>query len=121
MFIFAIKLISDYGLILKETSDIQIKNWWKDSDEPFITNCSYFNAVICWILWLIFTFQLYSVFYMYLPTLLIALIIHCGRMRPESRRNELLEWRLRICPALFRQVSEILHGRIFDPDSRINR
>ena len=26
-------------------------NWWHSAQEPFITNCSYLNAGICWALW----------------------------------------------------------------------
>lgn len=27
-------------------------NWWKSKDEQFITNGNWFNAIICWFLWL---------------------------------------------------------------------
>ena len=26
-------------------------NWWKDKKEKWITNASFFNAIICWIVW----------------------------------------------------------------------
>ena len=30
---------------------LQTKNWWHQKDEAWITNCSPYNAFICWILW----------------------------------------------------------------------
>lgn len=30
------------------TISINWQNWWKDKDENFITNGSWFNAVMCW-------------------------------------------------------------------------
>lgn len=29
-------------------------NWWASKDEKFITNDSYFNAALCWVLWSVF-------------------------------------------------------------------
>ena len=43
-----------YRLILIDyhTVAINFYNWWKSSKEPFLTNASYFNAFICWVLFL---------------------------------------------------------------------
>jgi len=30
------------------------ENWWHHKTDPFFTNCSPYNALICWFLWLIF-------------------------------------------------------------------
>lgn len=38
-------------------------NWWKYSHEPFITNISKFNAIVCWLVWMgIDTFNLICIF-----------------------------------------------------------
>ena len=33
------------------TQKIVSENWWKDENEPFLTNCSYVNAFQCWLFW----------------------------------------------------------------------
>jgi hypothetical protein len=57
------------------------ENWWKYPDEPFITNCSAFNAMICWSMW---TFsRMFIFFFMYIfPFVLIQLFVKYRMGRP---------------------------------------
>ena len=29
-------------------------NWWKNKDEPFVTNGSFINATVAWVIWIAF-------------------------------------------------------------------
>lgn len=41
-------------------------NWWKKKSEPFVTNASYFNASVCWVLFSFWCFFLVLQFIMIL-------------------------------------------------------
>jgi len=38
---------------------LQKYNYWHSKTDPWITNCSPYNAFICWVLWLAFEFMFY--------------------------------------------------------------
>ena len=57
-------------------------NWWHDKKEPFLTNCSFVNALFCWLFWPIFiiyvlTFCLYGS--MFVVNIILAPFYHKPR------------------------------------------
>jgi hypothetical protein len=46
------------AIIDYQTVSINFENWWKTKEEPFLTNASYYNAGICWILNLLALFTM---------------------------------------------------------------
>ena len=56
-------------------------NWWHDKSEPWLTNCSLINALVCWILWPVFMLYL-IMFAVAVPVKFISLIFDMrGRQR----------------------------------------
>jgi hypothetical protein len=39
-------------LLTKMTVTLMFDNWWQHEDEPFVTNCSWLTATLCWGAWL---------------------------------------------------------------------
>lgn len=67
-------------------------NWWKKKDEPFLTNASLVNALLAWIIYIIFFFLL---FYITLASISLLLgTIFGGR----SFRRDV--WGRSLCPGL---------------------
>jgi hypothetical protein len=50
---------------------LQKENWWHSKNEPFFTNCSGFNAFVCWWMWICLEMVYYTL-------CLYALILVCG-------------------------------------------
>lgn len=112
---FLIIVVPDFGHILRETSVIQNNNWWQDPDnEPFITNISFFNALICWVLYIFFAVLLYFVIYMYMPVVLVFFCIAIMRESPGSRRQIRLHCQQRILPLLGQLIYSELNGTAFE-------
>ena len=44
-------ILKDIYKLLIISWDLCNQNWWTEFDEPFLTNCSFFNAFCCWIIW----------------------------------------------------------------------
>ena len=44
---------SDLLILIIKTVTITHYNNWQEKDEPFLTNCSKYTALCCWILWFI--------------------------------------------------------------------
>ena len=57
-----------------DTWFLNTNNWWVSKSEPFFTNESIFNAIICWFLWSLLILSLQIIVYIYLPLLLIVLL-----------------------------------------------
>lgn len=97
---FFLIIIPDFGHLLKETSELQNKNWWQSDDEPFLTNVSSFNAIVCWALYIFFCFFLYFVLYMYLPVIFVVNFFALMREPPATRRAIRLHCCRRVLPSL---------------------
>jgi hypothetical protein len=50
------------------------ENWWKNPDEPFFTNGSVINAMICWVLWCAMRFYIFAL--MYISPILCLYILY---------------------------------------------
>ena len=63
-----------------ETWNLNSKNWWQSSEENFLRNESWYNALICWIIWtfLIVIENAILVYFTILTILAIALIKDSG-------------------------------------------
>ena len=59
---------------IKMTYYLNQENWWKHPDEPFFTNCSIFNAILCWVMWLVLRFYIFLFMYIF-PVILITQLI----------------------------------------------
>lgn len=56
------------------TNNLNKDNWWKDPEEPFLTNCSMINAYITWILWILFMPIFFIIRYI-LPIYLVIFVL----------------------------------------------
>ena len=75
MYFFYFKfLVGNFNLAL-DSVFLFTKNDWQSKDEPFITNNSYINAVICQFFWCISTVicWVYFLFLMYIYTIMIII------------------------------------------------
>lgn len=79
-------ILPDFSQLLRDTSHLNSKNWWKNDEEKFLTNISPFNAAMCWFLYGIFAFILFFVIYMYIPVVIIANLIYLIRESPSTRQ-----------------------------------
>jgi hypothetical protein len=70
------------------TCTINKDNYWKDKSDPFITNDSTFNAVVCWIIWIIIITALGLIIF-YTPFLLFGIIITLFRCDFKSLKLSL--------------------------------
>jgi hypothetical protein len=66
-----VEILPDYieGLCVSVT--LLHDNWWHSKEEGFITNCSYINAGICWIMWVgifsqVVNFTVWVILYIFL-------------------------------------------------------
>ena len=76
--------------VCKLTYHLNEENWWTNPDEPFFTNCSAFNAFICWFAWSITRFYIF--FFMYvLPVIMVYAIFK----KPSWR-----SWGAHLCKCL---------------------
>jgi hypothetical protein len=107
-------IIPDFCHLLKETSHLNSKNWWKDDGEKFITNISVFNAIMCWFLYTILAFLLFFVIYMYIPVVIVANLIALMREPPSTRQAIRYQCQFYIMPIIGRQLMSILRGTAFD-------
>ena len=64
----------DFFNVLLVTWNLNKDNTWKSKDEPFITNCSVWNAFICWIFWFAYTMVLWVVVFL-LPAIALCFTI----------------------------------------------
>ena len=53
-----VEILPAYVISLELSVTLLSTNWWHSSSDPFITNASYLNAGICWILWIGIFFQI---------------------------------------------------------------
>ena len=67
-------IIPNFIYFYIETWYLNANNWWISKDEPFFTNESIFNALICWFIWSYIIFILQIMIYIYLPILGIICI-----------------------------------------------
>ena len=69
----------DFKALCKRTIDIYNENWWKNKDDPFITNGDSVNAAVCWVCWGIVAFIIFfSIFFVCpLPKCLTHTNTHC--------------------------------------------
>jgi hypothetical protein len=75
------------------TISITYKNWWQRKDEKFKTNVSWFNAGMCWILWLL----VLSSYVFQISALLATLLESCkscrmARISAENLITMILEY-----------------------------
>jgi hypothetical protein len=70
------------------TWTINKDNYWKDKNDPYITKNNIFNAVMCWIIWLIIIIAFGLVIF-YTPFLFFGFIITLFRLDIKSLRLSL--------------------------------
>jgi len=73
---------------IKMTWTINKDNYWKDKNDPYISNNNIFNAVMCWIIWLIIIIAFGLVIF-YTPFLFFGFIITLFRLDIKSLRLSL--------------------------------
>ena len=79
-------IVPDFFHLLRETWQLNSKNWWKENEENFITNCSAFNAIMCWLLYSVFAFLLFFVICFYIPIVIVVNLIALMREPPSTRQ-----------------------------------
>mmetsp|Transcript_18471 Transcript_18471/g.31612 ORF Transcript_18471/g.31612 Transcript_18471/m.31612 type:complete len:83 (-) Transcript_18471:463-711(-) len=47
-------VLPDFLEVLSLTWNMTQSNWWRSSEEPFWGNCSAFNALVAWSIWLLY-------------------------------------------------------------------
>lgn len=61
--------------ILLKCYQLNEQNWWKSQNEPFVTNESYLNAAVAWIIWLPMYPLMTLFFFIYIPGLLLYSLV----------------------------------------------
>lgn len=59
-------------------------NWWHSKKEPFLTNCSFINALFCWVFWPVFMIYVF-IFVLYASIFVVMLVL--APFVPKMRRN----------------------------------
>ena len=78
--------------VVPQTWHLNNKNWWKTSEEPFFTNCSLFNAAVCWLLWLTFIINILTFVIMVTIMTLAYIFTICKIGHRRSWRRNCYLW-----------------------------
>ena len=57
--LFVGNILPSFFDLIGSTWSLTSKNWWVSEEEDFYQNCSLFNAIVCWFIWLFFSLVIY--------------------------------------------------------------
>lgn len=61
-FLLPFNTVKDIFTLFGSTVTINKDNWWQKKSDPFFTNCSYFTAFLCWIIWFLMVAVMLTIF-----------------------------------------------------------
>ena len=82
-------LIPEWFKVFLFAMTLNRENWWHSKTEPWITNCSGYNAFVTWWLWICFelTFWVFCFYGILLTCALMVGLFKCSTNPVESCRN----------------------------------
>lgn len=117
-------ILPDLYTMLITCKNMNSNNYWQHTDEPFITNVSYFNALICWVAWLFWICVIYINLIVLVGIAGITLIMSFSKT-PEAYLPERVPLYFKVfcaqfCKKFQERISSYVLGTKFDKEFKYN-